>query len=70
MMQQGTLSGCRARVSTGSFARTRTVKAHATLLSRPPRYVWILCILTDVAGPQGAAFAHWEFPSLLCCLVL
>ncbi|KAF6255738.1 nucleotide-diphospho-sugar transferase [Scenedesmus sp. NREL 46B-D3] len=35
-MQQGTLSGCRARVSTGSFARTRTVKAHATLLSRPP----------------------------------
>eukprot|EP00882_Tetradesmus_deserticola_P012514 GHRQ01013266.1.p1 GENE.GHRQ01013266.1~~GHRQ01013266.1.p1 ORF type:complete len:156 (+),score=44.09 GHRQ01013266.1:212-679(+) len=35
-MQQGTLAGCRARVSTGSFARTRTVKANATLLSRPP----------------------------------
>ncbi|WIA11251.1 hypothetical protein OEZ85_011378 [Tetradesmus obliquus] len=36
MMQQKTLAGCRARVSTGSFTRTSTVKAHATLLSRPP----------------------------------
>lgn len=66
-MQQKTLAGCRARVSTGSFTRTSTVKAHATLLSRPPGYLWIVC---GFRVPRTHCSAHVslnsDFPPLFC----